>query len=76
MFDTREKPQLVERAFLIGAYFERSAEMEARSLLAELRELVTTLGIGIVTSMFTAVMVTRMFVALWARHRRPATLPI
>lgn len=35
-----------------------------------------TLGIGIVTSMFTAVMVTRMFVALWARHRRPATLPI
>jgi GTP-binding protein HflX len=48
MFDTRDRPELVERAFLIGAYFERSAEAEARSLLAELRELVTTLGIGIV----------------------------
>ncbi len=35
-----------------------------------------TLGVGILTSMFTAIMVTRLFVALWARRRRPATLPI
>ncbi|GHD48175.1 hypothetical protein GCM10017083_18950 [Thalassobaculum fulvum] len=35
-----------------------------------------TLGIGILTSMFTAVMVTRLIVALWARRARPATLPI
>lgn len=35
-----------------------------------------TLGIGIMTSMFTAVMVTRLFVAVWARRARPATLPI
>jgi preprotein translocase subunit SecD len=35
-----------------------------------------TLGVGILTSMFTAIMVTRMSVALWARRRRPATLPI
>ncbi len=35
-----------------------------------------TLGIGILTSMFTAVMVTRMFVALWARRARPSVLPI
>jgi len=35
-----------------------------------------TLGIGILTSMFTAIMVTRMFVALWVRRRRPASLPI
>lgn len=35
-----------------------------------------TLGIGIMTSMFTAVLVTRLFVAIWARRRRPATLPI
>ncbi|MEQ8586078.1 MAG: protein translocase subunit SecD [Thalassobaculaceae bacterium] len=35
-----------------------------------------TLGIGIMTSMFTAIMVTRLFVALWARRRRPASLPI
>lgn len=48
MFDTREKPQMVERAFLIGAYFERDEEDRAGSLLDELAELVTTLGIGIV----------------------------
>ncbi len=48
MFDTREKPRMVERAFLIGAYFDRSKEAEADSLLEELAELVTTLGIGIV----------------------------
>jgi len=47
MFDTREKPQMVESAFLIGAYFDRSDEEEAESLLEELAELVTTLGIGI-----------------------------
>ncbi len=35
-----------------------------------------TLGIGILTSMFTAIMVTRMFVAIWARRRRPTSLPI
>jgi len=35
-----------------------------------------TLGIGIMTSLFTAVMVTRLIVALWVRRRRPAVLPI
>jgi GTP-binding protein HflX len=48
MFDTREKPQMVERAFLIGVYFDRADEERAQSLLEELTELVTTLGIGIV----------------------------
>ncbi|MEM7699400.1 MAG: GTPase HflX [Verrucomicrobiota bacterium] len=48
MFDTREKPQLVERAFLIRAYFDRSEGEQSESLLDELSELVTTLGIGIV----------------------------
>ncbi len=48
MFDTREKPRMVEGAFLIGAYFDRSDETVANSLLAELAELVSTLGIGIV----------------------------
>ncbi len=50
MFDTREKPRMVESAFLIGAYFDRSGEAEARSLLEELAELVGTLGIGIAGS--------------------------
>lgn len=45
MFDTREKPSKVETAFLIGAYFDRSDEDVARSLLNELAELVSTLGI-------------------------------
>ncbi len=35
-----------------------------------------TLAIGIVTSMFTAIMVTRLMVVLWLRRSRPAALPI
>jgi len=35
-----------------------------------------TLMIGIVTSMFTAIMLTRLMVATWLRRRRPAELPI
>jgi len=48
MFDTREKPSKVETAFLIGAYFDRADEDVARSLLDELAELVSTLGIEVV----------------------------
>lgn len=48
MFDTRDKPQMVEGAFLIGAYFDRGDEDLCKTLLAELSELVTTLGIEIV----------------------------
>ncbi len=50
MFDIREKPEMVERAFLIGVYFDRHEESEAASLLEELGELVSTLGIGVVES--------------------------
>jgi len=35
-----------------------------------------TLAIGIATSMFTAIWVTRLMVALWVRRRRPQALPI
>ncbi|MBT7613625.1 MAG: protein translocase subunit SecD, partial [Rhodospirillaceae bacterium] len=35
-----------------------------------------TLAIGIITSMFTAIMLTRMLSYLWLRHARPQTLPI
>ena len=35
-----------------------------------------TLSIGIATSMFTAVMLTRMLLVLWLRRTRPAALPI
>ncbi len=35
-----------------------------------------TLGIGIVTSVFTAVVVTRMMLVFWLRRARPAALPI
>ncbi len=50
MFDTRDKPQMVEGAFLIGAYFDREDEELSKSLLEELCELVTTLGINIVAT--------------------------
>ncbi len=35
-----------------------------------------TLGIGLITSMFTAIMLTRFLVVTWLRRRRPQTLPI
>ncbi len=35
-----------------------------------------TLGIGILTSVFTAVVVTRMMLVFWLRRTRPAALPI
>lgn len=47
MFEVREKPDMVERAMLVGFYFENSEEEEARALLLELEELVATLGIGV-----------------------------
>ena len=55
MFEVREKPNLVERALLVGVYFEKSDEPEAASLLEELHELVSTLGIGIVDSVLIRV---------------------
>lgn len=48
MFDIREKPNMVENAFLIGAYFDRRNKQEGFDLLEELAELVTTLGINII----------------------------
>ena len=50
MFEVREKPQLVERALLVGVYLDKAKETEASSLLQELQELVETLSIGIVDS--------------------------
>lgn len=48
MFEVREKPEMVERAMLVGFYFEKEEEAEAREMLLELEELVNTLGIGVV----------------------------
>jgi len=41
-----------------------------------IRGFAVTLAIGIVTSMFTAVMLTRLFVVTWLRKRKPETLPV
>ncbi len=48
MFEIRDRPKVVEKALLIGAYFDQREKQEAASLLEELAELVTTLGIPIV----------------------------
>jgi preprotein translocase subunit SecD len=40
------------------------------------RGFAVTLSIGIATSMFTAIMLTRLMVVLWLRRFRPAVLPI
>ena len=41
-----------------------------------IRGFAVTLAIGIVTSVFTAFTVTRFFVSLWVKNRRPKTIPI
>lgn len=51
MFEIRERPEQVERALLVGVFRNRSEEAGARALLAELGELVGTLGIGVVESL-------------------------
>jgi len=51
MFDVRERPNLVQRAMLVGIYQAKAEEAEALDLIEELRELVSTLGIGIVGSL-------------------------
>jgi len=51
MFDVRERPNLVQRALLVGIYQEKAEEAEALDLIEELHELVSTLGIGIVGSL-------------------------
>lgn len=40
------------------------------------RGFAVTLAIGIATSMFTAIMLTRLLVAMWLRRKRPASLQI
>ncbi len=35
-----------------------------------------TLTIGIITSVFTAILVTRLILATWLKHKRPAKLPL
>jgi GTPase len=50
MFEVRQKPQMVERALLVRLYFDAREEDESASLLTELGELVSTLGINIAES--------------------------
>ena len=40
------------------------------------RGFAVTLGIGIVTSMFSAIMITRLLIVSWLRRTRPAVLPV
>ncbi len=50
MFEVRDKPEMVERALLVRICHDRREADEAESLLAELGELVNTLGIGVIDS--------------------------
>lgn len=53
MFEVRQKPEMVERALLVRFYFDHSEEHEAASLLIELGELVSTLGIQVIDSVLS-----------------------
>ncbi len=55
MFDVKEKPNLVQRALLVGIYQDKSEEADAKDLLEELRELVSTLSIPIVDTVMARV---------------------
>ena len=55
MFEIRDKPKNVEKALLVGAFFDTREKEEAASLLAELRDLVDTLGIPISESILVHV---------------------
>ncbi len=50
MFEVRDRPQMVEKALLVRICFDKREEEESHSLLAELGELVATLGIGVVST--------------------------
>jgi len=51
MFEIKAKDKMVERALLVAAYVDADQKAEALSLLAELEELVDTLGIPVVDRM-------------------------
>ena len=40
------------------------------------RGFAVTLGIGIVTSVFTAIFVTRLLIVTWFEYRRPKTIEV
>ena len=50
MFEVREKPDMIERALLVRFYFDAREATESESLLEELAELVSTLGVEVVES--------------------------
>ena len=50
-FEIREKPEMVERALLVGLGMPGDSRRERAALLAELEDSVSNLGIGIVGSM-------------------------
>lgn len=50
-FEIREKPEMVERALLVGLGMPGDSRRERAALLAELEDLVSNLGIGIVGTM-------------------------
>jgi SecD/SecF fusion protein len=41
-----------------------------------IRGFAVTLALGVVTSVFSAILITQILLALWFRHKRPKTLPI
>jgi GTP-binding protein HflX len=69
VFDVREKPNKVERAFLIGAYFDRREGEDAQALLDELKELVETLSISVINTELVFVREANPDI-FWARARR------
>jgi GTP-binding protein HflX len=54
MFEIKEREKIVERALLVGAFLTTESREEAADLLAELEELVRTLGIPVIDRLLVA----------------------
>lgn len=55
MIEVREKPKMVERAYLVGVQKPTEGDEPTQQLLAELAELVATLGISVINSMIARI---------------------
>ena len=60
-----------------SAMYERMrANPKFQELVATRERFAWTLSIGVITSVFTAVLVTQVLLVVWLRLRRPKKLPV
>ena len=71
-----EKPDFPFMAWRQRGFAFSAVLMVASVILYLTISFAVTLGIGILSSVFTATMLTRMLIVLWMRRTRPQALPV